>query len=186
MHEAGLDDRVEIRVQDYRDVTDGPYDAISSVGMFEHVGAARLDEYFADLYRLVRPGGRVLNHGIAHPHRGRARARFMRRGFIDRYVFPDGELHEVGSVVSRMQLAGFEARNLEGLREHYALTLRAWVRNLEASWPQVVAEVGAGSRPRLAALHGCVGVELRSLTHPGAPGARRAQRRGCERLGAAS
>jgi cyclopropane-fatty-acyl-phospholipid synthase len=142
--EAGLDGQVEIRVQDYRDVTDGPFDAISSVGMFEHVGAARLDEYFADLYRLVRPGGRVLNHGIARPALPKASARFMRRGFIDRYVFPDGELHEVGSVVSRMQLAGFEARNVEGLREHYALTLRAWVRNLEASWSQVVAEVGAG------------------------------------------
>ena len=142
--EAGLADRIQIRVQDYRDVRDGPFDAISSIGMFEHVGAAKLDEYFATLHRLVRPGGRVLNHGIARPASSGARPRFARRGFIDRYVFPDGELHEVGSVVSRIQNAGLEARDLESLREHYALTLRAWVRNLEAAWPQAVAEVGAG------------------------------------------
>ena len=144
VREAGLENRVEIRVQDYRDVRDGPFDAISSIGMFEHVGASRLDEYFASLYRLVRPGGRLLNHGIARPALPRSRPRFMRRGFIDRYVFPDGELHEVGSVISRLQLAGFEARHAENLREHYALTLRAWVANLEASWSQAVAEVGAG------------------------------------------
>jgi len=144
VQQAGLADRVEIRVQDYRDVRDGTFDAISSIGMFEHVGAAKLDEYFATLHRLIRPGGRVLNHGIARPGSTRARPRFARRGFIDRYVFPDGELHEVGSVVSRIQRAGLEARNVEGLREHYALTLRAWVRNLESAWPQAVAEVGAG------------------------------------------
>jgi cyclopropane-fatty-acyl-phospholipid synthase len=86
----------------------------------------------------------VLNHGIARPGSVRERPHFARRGFIDRYVFPDGELHEVGSVVSRIQHAGLEARHVEGLREHYALTLRAWVRNLEAAWPQAVAEVGAG------------------------------------------
>lgn len=144
VREAGLENRVEIRVQDYRDVRDGPFDAISSIGMFEHVGVSRLDEYFATLYRLVRPGGRVLNHGIARPASPRSRPRFVRRGFIDRYVFPDGELHEVGSVISRIQLAGFEARHAESLREHYALTLRAWVANLEASWSQAVAVVGAG------------------------------------------
>src|SRR6058998_312814 len=67
VHDAGLDDRVEIRVQDYRDVHDGPFDAVSSIGMFEHVGAARLDEYFSTLYGLVRHGGRLLNHGISRP-----------------------------------------------------------------------------------------------------------------------
>jgi len=140
---AGLEDRVEIRVQDYRDVHDGPFDAISSIGMFEHVGAAKLDEYFRALLALVRPGGRLLNHGISRPAQQGGRARFAHRSFIDRYVFPDGELHEVGSVVSRIQTAGFEARHVENLREHYALTLRAWVRNLEASWDDAVAEVGA-------------------------------------------
>jgi cyclopropane-fatty-acyl-phospholipid synthase len=142
--DAGLEDRVEIRVQDYRDVHDGPFDAISSIGMFEHVGAAKLDEYFASLFKLVRPGGRLLNHGISRPAQPRGRARFAHRSFIDRYVFPDGELHEVGTVVSRIQHAGFEARHVESLREHYALTLRAWVHNLEAVWPEAVAEVGAG------------------------------------------
>ena len=143
VRDAGLADRVEIRVQDYRDVHDGPFDAISSIGMFEHVGAARLDEYFAALFGALCPGGRLLNHGISRPGDTRARPRFMRRGFIDRYVFPDGELHEIGSVVSRIQRAGFEARHVEGLREHYALTLRAWVRNLEQSWARAVEEVGA-------------------------------------------
>jgi cyclopropane-fatty-acyl-phospholipid synthase len=143
VREAGLEDRVEIRVQDYREVSDGPFDAVSSIGMFEHVGAARLDEYFNALHQLIRPGGRLLNHGISRPGGTKERSRFARRGFIDRYVFPDGELHEVGSVVSRIQNAGFEARHVESLREHYALTLRAWVRNLEQAWPEAVAEVGA-------------------------------------------
>ncbi|MBI2708111.1 MAG: class I SAM-dependent methyltransferase [Actinobacteria bacterium] len=140
--EAGLADRVDIRLQDYREIADGPYDAISSIGMFEHVGAARLDEYFARLYGLLRPGGRLLNHGIAR--RPGPRARFSRHGFIDRYVFPDGELHEIGSVVSRIQAAGFEVRHVESLREHYERTLRAWVDNLERSWDEAVALVGPG------------------------------------------
>ena len=142
VREAGLEDRVEIRVQDYRDVADGPFDAISSIGMFEHVGVAKLDEYFARLYALLVPRGRLLNHGISR--RPGSRPAFARRGFIDRYVFPDGELHEVGSVVSRVQRAGFEARNVEGLREHYAQTLRHWVANLEANWDVAVRLVGPG------------------------------------------
>jgi len=140
VREAGLADRVEIRVQDYRDVVDGPFDAISSIGMFEHVGLAKLDEYFTRLFTLLRPGGRLLNHGIAK--RPGPRPAFAHRGFIDRYVFPDGELHEVGSVVTRVQKAGFEARNVEGLREHYAQTLRHWVANLEANWDEAVRLVG--------------------------------------------
>jgi cyclopropane-fatty-acyl-phospholipid synthase len=139
--EQGLSDLVEIRVQDYRDV-DGTYDAISSIGMFEHVGLAKLGEYFRSLHRLLVPGGRLLNHGISHPPR--KRSRFARRGFIERYVFPDGELHEIGSVVTRMQVSGFEVRHVEGLREHYALTLRKWVANLEANWDAAVAEAGVG------------------------------------------
>lgn len=138
--DAGLSDQVEIRVQDYRDLTDGPFDAISSIGMFEHVGLARLADYFAQLRELLRPGGRLLNHGISRPSGGSPR--FSRRGFIDRYVFPDGELHEIGAVVSQMQTAGFEARHVESLREHYALTLRAWVANLERGWDEAVAEAG--------------------------------------------
>jgi cyclopropane-fatty-acyl-phospholipid synthase len=140
--EAGLTESVEIRVQDYREVSDGPYDAISSIGMFEHVGQARLAEYFTRLLTLLRPGGRLLNHGISRPPGGDAR--LPRRSFINRYVFPDGELHEVGRVVSAVQRAGFEVRHLESLREHYALTLRQWVANLESRWDEAVAEVGEG------------------------------------------
>jgi cyclopropane-fatty-acyl-phospholipid synthase len=129
--EAGLSDRVEIRLQDYREVDDGPYDAISSIGMFEHVGEARLGEYFGTLFELLRPGGRLLNHGINRL--AGQRAKLPRRSFMNRYVFPDGELHELGRVVSSIQRAGFEARHVEQLREHYALTLRHWVRRLEAA-----------------------------------------------------
>ncbi len=142
VQDAGLADRVEIRVQDYREVDDGPYDAISSIGMFEHVGRARLAEYFTRLHRLLRPAGRLLNHGISRPEPTR-RTAFASSSFIDRYVFPDGELHEVGSVVSSLHGTDFEVRHLESLREHYALTLRQWVANLEASWDEAVAEVGA-------------------------------------------
>jgi cyclopropane-fatty-acyl-phospholipid synthase len=140
--EAGLSGQVQIRVQDYRDVADGPYDAISSIGMFEHVGEARLAEYFTCLRRLLRPEGRLLNHGISRPARNE-KARLPRRSFINRYVFPDGELHEVGRVISITQDAGFEVRHVESLREHYALTLRRWVANLEEHWDEAVAEVGA-------------------------------------------
>ncbi len=151
--EAGLADRVEIRFQDYRDVHDGPYEAVSSIGMFEHVGLRNLGLYFQRLHGLLRPGGRLLNHGISRPARPGAGTRgrvpitptrLQRNSFADRYVFPDGELHEVGAVVSTMQASGFEVRHLESLREHYALTLRAWVSNLERGWGEAVAQVGPG------------------------------------------
>lgn len=142
---AGLSDQVEIRLADYRDVGDEPFDAVSSIGMFEHVGATQLDTYFERLYRLLRPGGRLLNHGITRPHTRGGRSLVPRPpSFIQRYVFPDGELHEVGAVVSAVQRAGFEARHVESLREHYALTLRAWVRNLEADRAEAERLVGAG------------------------------------------
>ena len=142
--EAGLADRVEIRVQDYRDLDDGPYDAISSVGMFEHVGLDHLRTYFRILHGLLPEGGRLLNHQIGRtpgpPRRFRKqRAKVHPRGFIHRYVFPDGELHEVGSLVGEMQGLGFEVRHLESLREHYGLTLRRWVDNLEEHWDEAVA-----------------------------------------------
>jgi len=132
---AGLADSVEIRLQDYREVADGPFDAVSSIGMFEHVGKARLGEYFGRLYALLHPAGRLLNHGICRPKGSRG---LSGRSFAGRYVFPDGELHEVGIVAQAMQAQGFEVRDTQSLREHYGLTLRHWVRNLEEHWDEAV------------------------------------------------
>ncbi len=149
--DAGLSDRIEIRLQDYRDLDDGPFDAISSIGMLEHVGLAHLRRYFEILNGLLAPGGRLLNHQIGRtpmPPIGRIMKKeqvaIARNGFIHRYVFPDGELHEVGDMTGVMQRSGFEARHLESIREHYALTLRHWVRNLEANWDAAVEEIGEG------------------------------------------
>jgi len=137
----GLSDHIEIRVQDYREVADGPFDAISSVGMFEHVGAERMGVYFSHLYELLDEGGRFLNHAISRPA-GQPPG-IDADSFVGRYVFPDGELLEVGRAVSAMAGAGFEVRHVEDLREHYVRTLRTWVANLEANWGEAVAEVGA-------------------------------------------
>ena len=139
---AGLSDRVEVRLQDYRDVDDGPFDAISSIGMFEHVGVSQQHAYFSRMHDLLRPEGRFLNHAICRP--AGPQPRFAKRSFIEHYVFPDGELHEVGQMISNIQETGFECRHSETLREHYALTLRAWVRNLDEHWDKAVAEVGPG------------------------------------------
>ncbi|MEK2487970.1 cyclopropane-fatty-acyl-phospholipid synthase family protein [Kitasatospora purpeofusca] len=143
VEEAGLADRVEIRLQDYREVPDGPFDAISSVGMAEHVGEAQYQVYAEHLYRLLAPGGRLLNHQIAR-RPDRPGEPYRPSPFIDRYVFPDGELSPLGSTVSRLEAAGFEVRDVESLREHYGLTLREWVANLEAQWTEAVRLVGLG------------------------------------------
>ncbi|MFI7009805.1 class I SAM-dependent methyltransferase [Streptomyces sp. NPDC050145] len=141
--DEGLTDRVEIRVQDYRDVRDGPYDAISSVGMAEHVGAERYLEYAQDLYALLKPGGRLLNHQIARRPQ-LDESEYHVDEFIDAYVFPDGELAPVGSTTGLLERAGFEVRDVEAIREHYALTLRRWVRNLEARRPEAQRLVSPG------------------------------------------
>ncbi len=136
--EEGLADRIEIRVQDYRDLGGEQFDAISSIGMFEHVGSRRMAEYFQTLRHLLVPTGRLLNHAISKPG-----GSFLgRHSFIGRYVFPDGELIDVAEVVRAMQAAGFEVRDVESLREHYARTLRHWVANLEGQWERAVALVG--------------------------------------------
>jgi cyclopropane-fatty-acyl-phospholipid synthase len=136
MADEGVADLVEIRVQDYRDVDDGPYDAVSSIGMAEHVGAALLPVYAADLFALLRPEGRLLNHAISR--RPGPRTEFSHTSFIDRYVFPDGELEPMSLMIGSLEAAGFEVRDVESLREHYALTLRAWVANLERSWDDAI------------------------------------------------
>jgi len=136
--DAGLERRVEIRIQDYREVDDGPFDAISSIGMSEHVGAELIDTYFSRLHDLLRPGGRLLNHAISSVGGSRLR----RRSFLCRYVFPDGELLDIADGLRSMERAGFEIRDVENLREHYAETLRCWVSNLQARWDDAVALVG--------------------------------------------
>src|SRR6476661_3739243 len=140
VRDAGVTDRVEIRLQDYRTLGGERFDAISSIGMFEHVGAARMAEYFATLRSLLGPGGRLLNHAISRV----GGSRLGRRSFIGRYVFPDGELIDVAAVVGAAELAGFEVRDVESLREHYARTLRAWITNLERDWNGAVAAAGEG------------------------------------------
>ncbi len=140
----GLSDTVEIRVQDYRDVHDGPYDAIASIGMAEHVGLSQLAEYAERLRDLLAPGGRLLNHAISRRPGPPGDPRGDKTSFIDRYVFPDGELHPLSTMVDTLESAGFEVRDVESLREHYADTLRAWVRNLELNWDRAVALSSAG------------------------------------------
>jgi cyclopropane-fatty-acyl-phospholipid synthase len=137
----GLADLVEIRHSDYRDVAESGFDAVSSIGLTEHIGKGRLPSYFRFLHSRLRPGGRLLNHCITRPD---AHHRAKPDPFIDRYVFPDGELVGVGHLVERMNEAGFEVRHEENLREHYARTLAGWAANLEAHWDECVAEAGEG------------------------------------------
>lgn len=172
--EAGLEDRVEIRVQDYREVAEGPFDKIASVGMYEHVGRDELGRYVYAVMRLLRPGGLFLNHGITRltPHQPEPDP------FISRYVFPDGELHPVTDIMSAMQAAGLEIRDVESLREHYPLTLRRWVANLMANRDEAIAEGGAQRERvwRLYMLGSALGFEAGEISvhqvlaaRPGAP-----------------
>jgi cyclopropane-fatty-acyl-phospholipid synthase len=137
--EAGVGERVEIRLQDYRELTGEQFDVISSIGMSEHVGAKNLVQYYTILHDALRPQGRLLNHAISSV----GGSRMGRTSFIGRYVFPDGELIDVAASVKAMEEARFEIRDVESLREHYARTLRAWVANLEANWDEAVRLVGA-------------------------------------------
>jgi cyclopropane-fatty-acyl-phospholipid synthase len=139
--DAGLGDKVQIRLQDYREVEDGPYDAIASVGMAEHVGRAQFPAYAAGLHELLAPGGRLLNHAIARGPAAGPDSGDGSRSFLTRYVFPDGELQPLADHVGFLEGAGFEVRDVEGLREHYALTCRAWVSNLEQHWDEALRVV---------------------------------------------
>jgi cyclopropane-fatty-acyl-phospholipid synthase len=139
----GLSDLAEVRHLDYRDVRETGFDAISSIGLTEHIGVRNYPSYFSFLKSKLRPGGRILNHCITRQdnrHDG-----ITRGGFIDRYVFPDGELAGSGHIIRVMQDIGLEVRHEENLREHYALTLRDWCRNLQNHWDKAVAEVGEGT-----------------------------------------
>jgi cyclopropane-fatty-acyl-phospholipid synthase len=134
----GLDGHVEIRMMDYRDLRGETFDAISSIGMFEHVGSQRMTQYFETLRSILVPTGRLLNHAISKP----GGSVLGKRSFVGRYVFPDGELLDVADVVRAMQRTGFEVRDVESLREHYSRTLHHWVANLEQHWDEAVALVG--------------------------------------------
>jgi cyclopropane-fatty-acyl-phospholipid synthase len=138
--EAGLSDLAEVRHGDYRDVTETDFDAISSIGLTEHIGERQLSSYFSLLYNKLRPGARLLNHCITRPDNTVAPSV---GDFIGRYIFPDGELVSPGRVISGIHDAGFEVRHQENLREHYAMTLAAWSANLESHWSAAVDEIGA-------------------------------------------
>jgi cyclopropane-fatty-acyl-phospholipid synthase len=139
--QAGLSDLAEVRHLDYRDVPESDFDAISSIGLTEHIGKANLPDYASFLYGKLRPGGRLLNHCIMWP--GNTEPTLKKRGFINRYVFPDGELEGLGHIISVLQdRGGFEVRHEENLREHYARTLDDWSANLDANWDECVTEAG--------------------------------------------
>lgn len=175
--EEGLTDSVEIRVQDYREVRDEPYDAISSVGMAEHVGRSMLPTYATDLFALLRPRGRLLNHAIARPPEA---GRHSTDPFIRRYVFPDGELEPLSVMISALEGSGFEVRDVQSLREHYGLTLRAWAENLSANAAEAQRLSSAGrvrvwrlymSACALAFESGRIGVNQVLAVKPGEHGA---------------
>jgi cyclopropane-fatty-acyl-phospholipid synthase len=178
----GLTGLAEVRHLDYRDVPEGEFDAVSSIGLTEHIGKQQLPAYFSFLQGKLRPEGRMLNHCITRPdNAGPAR---VAGGFINRYVFPDGELEGPGYLASVMNDNGFEIRHEENLREHYAMTLAAWCANLDEHWDEAVAEVGqatarvwrlymAGSRlgfeRNVVQLHHILGVKLGPEGRSGMP-----------------
>ena len=135
----GLGDLAEVRLQDYRDVPERDFDAISSIGITEHIGRSNYHSYFSSLYNYLRPGGVLLNHCITRPDNSRTTKAGQ---FIDRYIFPDGELAGAGTVHLEAENAGFEVIHEENLRQHYAMTLRDWCANLVEHWDSAVEEVG--------------------------------------------
>jgi cyclopropane-fatty-acyl-phospholipid synthase len=139
--EMGLDHLAEVRHSDYREVTETGFDAVSSIGLTEHIGVRNYASYFGFLRDRLRPQGRLLNHCITRPHNKHQET----GAFIDRYVFPDGELTGSGRIVTEVQNVGLEVQHEENFRLHYARTLAGWCRNLEESWDACVAEVGEGT-----------------------------------------
>ena len=139
----GLSGLAEVRHLDYRDVPETGFDAVSSIGLTEHIGKQNLPSYFSFLHGKLKPGGRLLNHCITRPDNTEPPIR--KNGFINRYVFPDGELEGPGYLISLMHDVGFEVRHEENLREHYSRTLAAWCANLDAHWTEAVDEVGQGT-----------------------------------------
>jgi cyclopropane-fatty-acyl-phospholipid synthase len=139
IEELGLGERARVEFRDYRDLRDLTFDRIASIGMVEHVGRKLLPRYYASAYAALRPGGLFLNHGIAEQSPGR---KAPPNPFIERYVFPDGDLVAVADSLAIAERHGFEVRDVENLREHYARTLRAWVDNLERNREEAIAQAG--------------------------------------------
>lgn len=138
--DAGLEKQVDIRYSDYRAVTEVGFDRIASIGLTEHIGKDNYSSYFSFLRSKLHDGGRLLNHCIT---RTDPRERTMtRNGFINRYIFPDGELVHVGVLIDAMEKELLEVQHEENLRIHYAMTLACWLENLESHWDEAVAEVG--------------------------------------------
>ena len=140
--EEGLGELAEVRHGDYREIGETDFDAVSSIGLTEHIGVGNYPAYFRFLRSRLRTGGLLLNHCITRPDNRSASAT---SGFIDRYVFPDGEMTGSGRIITEAQDAGLEVLHEENLRPHYALTLRDWCANLVAHWDEAVAEVGLGT-----------------------------------------
>ncbi len=136
--EAGLDHRIQIRVLDYRDVQDGPFDAIASIGMVEHVGERRIDEYARRLASLLQPGGKLLNHGIAHLHHSYTGV----GAFTNRYVFPDADPLHISRVILALERAGFMIEHVEEFGADYARTLSHWIRRLDQHHEEAVRLAG--------------------------------------------
>src|SRR6201987_783626 len=139
----GLEDLAEVRFQDYRDVPETGFDAVSSIGITEHIGMKNVPGYFSFLNAKLKVGGRILNHCIPRPDN--LGPSIFKEGFINRYVFPDGELEGPGWLAGTMNDHGFEIRHEENIREHYSKTLAAWCANLDAHWDEAVQEVGQGT-----------------------------------------
>lgn len=140
--DEGLSELAEVRHGDYRDIRETQFDAVSSLGLTEHIGVANYPAYFGFLKSKMRPGALLLNHCITRPDN---RTGPTAGGFIDRYVFPDGELTGSGRIITEAQDAGLEVVHEENLRQHYAMTLRDWCANLVEHWDEAVAEVGLGT-----------------------------------------
>ncbi|MGJ9421558.1 class I SAM-dependent methyltransferase [Aeromicrobium sp. CF3.5] len=136
----GLEHLAEARHGDYRDVLETGFDAVSSIGLTEHIGVRSYPSYFAFIESKLKPGGRMLNHCITRPNNKTTTT----GAFIDRYVFPDGELTGVGRITVAAQETGLEVRHVENLREHYAMTLAGWCRNLVENWDACLEEVTEG------------------------------------------
>lgn len=138
IEEDGLDDLAEIRCMDYRDVPESDFDAVSAIGILEHIGVQNYEDYFGRLFGKLRPGGRMLNHCITRPHNRKTKTGH----FIDRYIFPDGELTGAGTVMTIMEDTGFDVIHQEDLRPHYQRTLHDWCELLAANWDEATPLVG--------------------------------------------